>query len=423
MKKEKELFTKIIGYNDIKKNLERIIDCINNQEKYKRLGCNIPHGLLLYGNPGLGKSTFAEEFIKECPNRKSFIIRKIKSNGSFIDHINKIFNDAMNESPSIVLFDDLDKFAEDDNSDNKEEFVTVQSLIDEAKDKDVFVIATVNNRCVLPGSLLRSGRFDIQIKINTPSEKDSYKITEYYLKKKKIDKNINFKNIACILNGESCASIEKACNQAGVYAAYNNKEQIEWDELLRAALELRYDSNVEDLYKEDKYGLNTAYHEAGHTLIAELLEPKSVAFTTIANTDSSTRGITVYHENKYYLNDIDFMKNRVKCALAGKAATEIVFNKCDPGTNSDLHDVYHLVGKFIDNYCMNDFNSWIRSDFETSEMVKQSKDYEINNLVTIYYNEVKELLFNNRNKLDELANRLFKKKILFEDEIQSIINN
>ena len=422
MKKEKELFKKIIGYDEVKKTLERVIDCINNQDKYKKLGCNIPHGLLFYGEPGLGKSTLAEEFIRECPNRKSFIIRKIKSNGSFIDYINKVFKDAINESPSIVLLDDLDKFAEDDDNDNKEEYVAVQSLIDEARDKDVFVIATANNKGVLPISLLRSGRFDIQIKIDYPSEKDSYKIAEYYLKKKKVDKNINFKNIVCVFSGESCASIEKACNQAGIYAGYNNKEQIEWDELLRAALELRFDCSMEDLYKEDKYGLNTAYHEAGHTLIAELLEPKSIAFTTIANTDSSTRGVTVFHDNEYYWDDIDFMKKRVKAKLAGKAATEIVFNKCDTGANSDLHGVYNIVERFIDNYCMNSFNSWIRHSYEASEKVKESKDDEINTLINDYYNEVKELLFNNRKKLDELANKLYKKKILFEDEIQDIIH-
>ena len=188
--KKKELFNNIIGYDDIKNTLKKIIDVINNEEKYKKLGCDIPHGLMLYGEPGVGKTTFAYEIINSCPTRKCFVIRKNKADGSFINYINNIFKDAVKNSPSIILLDDLDKYSIDDDKDNKEEFVTIQSLMDDVKKKNVFVIATVNNRRVLPYSLLRSGRFDIQIEIEEPDEEDSYKIIEHYLKKKKVDMNI-----------------------------------------------------------------------------------------------------------------------------------------------------------------------------------------------------------------------------------------
>jgi len=178
---KKELFKNIVGYDNTKKTLERLIDVLNNQEKYKKLGSTIPHGLFLYGPPGLGKTTFSKEILKNV-NRKTYTIRKTKSDGSFIDYMTNIFNKAKENQPSIILLDDLDKFAEDDNTKNAEEFVTVQSLIDNIKNEDIFVIATANNRHILPDSLLRSGRFDIKIEIDYPTRKESFDILKHYLK-------------------------------------------------------------------------------------------------------------------------------------------------------------------------------------------------------------------------------------------------
>ena len=159
MEKKKELFKDIIGYNDEKKTLERIIDVLNNQDKYKKLGSSIPHGLFIYGPPGLGKTTFSKELLDNVENRKTYIIRKIKSDGEFMNYMGDIFKQAKENQPSIVLLDDLDKFAEDDNTDNCEEFVAVQSFIDDVRCDDVFVVATANDKNVLPKSLLRSGRY------------------------------------------------------------------------------------------------------------------------------------------------------------------------------------------------------------------------------------------------------------------------
>lgn len=419
---KKELFKDIIGYNNTKKTLERLIDVLNNKEKYQKIGSTIPHGLLLYGPPGLGKTTFSRE-IMDNVNRKKFIIKKTKSDGSFIDYMNSIFEQAKNNQPSIILLDDLDKFAEDDKTSNCEEYVTVQSLIDNIESEDIFVIATVNDRHVLPTSLLRSGRFDIKIEIKYPDEKESYEIIKHYLKKKKIDSDVNIKNISYIISRLSCADLEKACNQAGIYAAYKNKEKIGNDELLRAALELSYNTNLEDDSEDDEYLLNTAYHEAGHAIVGEHLEPGSVTFITVKKNSSETKGLTKYRNNDHYYEDIKCMENRVITLLAGKAATELVYNKCDTGANSDLSRAYNVVERFVDHYCMLDFNSWIRFSEEQSERVKESKDYNINRLMQKYYIQAKEILIQNRNILDNLANALKTKKIMFREEIQSTINN
>lgn len=416
-----DIFKNIIGYDEVKIALKRIIDILDNPDKYKRLGAQHPKGLLLYGPPGTGKSSIATELINNV-NRKSYIIRKSKSNGDFIKYLNRIFNEAKNNQPSIILLDDLDKFSEENNK-NSEEYVVIQSLIDNIRNEDVYVVATVNCINKLPDSLVRSGRFDTKIDIKLPNEKELYEIFNYYLKKKKLSKNINIRNISSILWGGSCADLEKVCNQASIYAGYKNKDNVEMEDLLRASIELRYDTNIENINKEDEYIINIAYHEAGHALVGELLQPGSVSFITVVQTESNTKGLTMYHENEHYFDDIKFMENRVKTLLAGKAATEIVFNTCDTGSNSDIQRAYDIVERFVDNYCTYGFDSWFRTPDETSEKVKQTKDDNINKLITTYYNEVKEILIKNRILLDKLAKVLEKKKILFEDELVSIISH
>ena len=419
-----KIFNKIIGYNEIKETLSRIIDVIKNPEKYEKLGATIPHGLLLHGEPGTGKTTFSNEIINYL-GRKTYTIRKTKSDGDFINHINKIFEEAISNQPSIVFLDDIDKYAEDDDCSNNEEFVTIQSLIDSIKDKDIFVIATANDINLLPKSLLRSGRFDNIIEIGNPTEEDTYEICKYYLGSKKIAYDVNFKNISSILTSATCADLEKICNHAALYAGYKNKEKIGMSELIDASLEFIYNTNKVNTKKDDKYSLNIAYHEAGHALVGELLQPNSVSFVTVENlnSESNKKGITIYHKENDYFDDINHKIIRVKSLLAGKAATEIVYNTCDVGSGSDLQRAFDIVEMFVGDYCQYGFDAWVQNHRELSEKVKTKKSDKIIELMNRYYQEVKELLIKNREKLDILAKELNKRKILFQNDIEDIFNN
>ena len=137
-------FDMIIGYNAVKKELKQIADTLRNREYYEKLGVSAPRGLLLHGEPGVGKSLMAAAII-EASGRKAFVCRKDQPNGDFVKHIKETFDKAMAEAPSIVLLDDMDKFANgDEDHPDAEEYVTVQSCIDEAKHKEVFVLATVH---------------------------------------------------------------------------------------------------------------------------------------------------------------------------------------------------------------------------------------------------------------------------------------
>lgn len=161
-------FERVIGYEPIKKVLERLLDMIRKKEKYDKLGTRLPRGMMLCGEPGVGKTLIASSFI-EASKLPVFVIRKDKPNGDFVNFIKQTFDEARNNTPSIVFLDDVDKFANEDNMHrDAEEYVTIQSCIDEVKNDDVFVLATANDESKLPNSLLRCGRFDKIINVKPP---------------------------------------------------------------------------------------------------------------------------------------------------------------------------------------------------------------------------------------------------------------
>ena len=172
---------KIIGYSNIKCELKQIADTLKNRDVYEKLGVYSPRGLLLYGEPGVGKSLMASAIIEES-GRTAFTCRKDKPNGDFVKHIKETFDKAAENAPSIVYLDDMDKFANgDERHPDAEEYVTVQSCIDEVKHKEVFVLATVNNINNLPKSLYRAGRFDRTIEVEAPRGKDAEKIIAHVM--------------------------------------------------------------------------------------------------------------------------------------------------------------------------------------------------------------------------------------------------
>ncbi len=174
-------FDKIIGYEAIKMELRRFCDVLRNPGRYEKLGVNMPSGILLSGEPGLGKTLMAKCFITESGCRV-FTLRKEKPNGDFVNEIQNTFEKARAEAPSIVFLDDMDKYANEDNLHrDAEEYVAVQSCIDESKDCRVFVLATVNDRYCLPDSLLRPGRFDKVIEVEAPKGQDAQSIIEHFL--------------------------------------------------------------------------------------------------------------------------------------------------------------------------------------------------------------------------------------------------
>ena len=413
-------FDKIIGYESIKFELKRICDVLKNYDKYEKLGVKQPGGILLHGDVGLGKTLMAKAFAKEtCWN--IYILRKGKPNGDFVKEISEIYETAKNNQPAIVILDDLDKYSNEDESHrNSDEFITVQSCIDEMKGLKVFTIATTNQKDAFPKSLLRAGRFDKVIKVEKPKGEDCKKIIEYYLSQKKYIANLDIAEIAKILDYSSCAELESVVNEAGIYAGSQNKEVIDTDDVIRACMRIIFKA-PETLSKDNQNNIEMiAYHEAGHAVINEILEPNSVNLLSVRKYEGDIGGITSSSQCENYFYKTKNMENRVISLLGGKAATEIVYGEVDVGSQSDMDRAFAIVRRFVEDYCMFGFNTYMYKYIDHSDNFFGVQENQISLEISRYYQEAKKILVENREFLDELAKALVEKQTLRAKDIKNI---
>ena len=412
-------FEPVIGYEAIKKEMVKICDIMRNSEFYSKLGVSVPNGLLLSGDPGLGKTLMANCFIK-ATGRKAFVCRKDKPDGDFVKHIKATFNEAVKNAPSIVFLDDMCKFANGDRHHrNSEEFVTVQSCIDEIKGKGVFVLATINDEDAIPESLLRAGRFDNRIEVRFPRGEDAEKIVDHYIKRKNFVSDVDVKTITRLLDGASCAELETVINHAGLIAGFARKDKIETDDIVKACLRIIHKAPEKEQAHSPEVLKAVAYHEAGHAVVAEVLEPGSVNFVSVRSHDGSTGGFTNYYQPEEYWVKKKYMENRVTVILGGKAATEICFGETDVGANNDLHRAFDIVERFVDDYCSNSFDRWVQGMTHSSSVLER-RDMQLAIEMENFYKKAKKILIDNREFLDKLATALIEKDILTSVEIEKI---
>ena len=230
-------FDKIIGYDAVKNELIRMADVLAHSEVYSALGVSVPRGLLLHGDPGVGKTLMVNSLI-EASGLPSFTCRRNIPDGDFVLRINEVFDEASKKAPAIVFLDDLDKFAKSEvDSFNQEEFVAVQAAIDNLNGKQVFVVATANDIDFLPPSLVRPGRFDKTLRIHNPSGQEAVEIIQHYLSGKPLEDDIDVSYIAKLLQNQSCAVLETAVNAAGVLAGFDRANRISMHHFVLGCLE------------------------------------------------------------------------------------------------------------------------------------------------------------------------------------------
>lgn len=409
---------KVIGYEGIKTELYRFIDMINNPTKYHELGVSAPKGILLDGEPGIGKTLMAMSFIKDS-GLKSYVIRKDRPNGEFIDYIRETFNKAAKETPSIILLDDLDKFANEDKTRiDAEEYVAVQACIDNVKEIDVFVIATCNDCSKLPRSLVRNGRFDKRYYMKLPKLEDAKKIIEFYLKDKKVVDDIDVEEIARILDGHSCADLETVINEAGIYAGFENRTRINQDDIKRAIISKIFNGYV----SEDRDPISDrriAVHEAGHAVISELFYPGQVAFISIEARAHGIKGVVRMHEDEHFNEDFNNVEIDIMTLLAGKAATELILNEIDMGAVGDLSSAGEKMSILLDCSAAYDFYSQRNSE-ESSKKTADHLDTVKGAELSRCYLKTKQLLGKNRAFLEALIEVILEKGTITYKDIALI---
>lgn len=412
-------FDKIIGYEAIKKELMQICDMIKNPGAYKKLGAKLPQGVLLHGEPGLGKTLIATAFIESCGLR-AYTLRKNRGSADFIANITNTFKEAKENAPCIVFLDDMDKFANEDYSRrDTEEYVAIQAGIDDVKDCEVFVIATANDIDKMPGSLLRSGRFDRRILVEAPNDKDAEGIIEYYLRDKVISADVNMEDLSKMISYSSCAELETMLNEAAISAACARKEKIEMCDLTNAVLRLQYESPDDFSVCSDETMLKSALHEAGHIVVCETLEKGSVGLASIRTTDATElRGFI--HRCK----SLPGGEAYVMVGLAGKAAVELYYSDtCTYGCSDDIRKSFSILRKEMTeeaslgfgmvNFTHRRFDDTSDEYLFQSEVVTQAQ-------LEYYMVKTRKLLLENRAFLENLRDALLAKETLLYSDIQVI---
>lgn len=414
-------FDKVIGYEKEKDELFQLCDMARNPEKYARLGVQLPHGVLLHGVPGVGKTLMATALVEEMA-RKTFVLRKDKSIQDFVDEIGKTFARAKKEAPSVILLDDLDKFASDSDSRNPEELIAVQSGIDAVRSDDVFVVATANELRELPHSLRRPGRFDRILEICPPNRREAAAIVRHYLQGKKVAQDVSAESVARLMDGNSCASLESVLNEAGIYAGYEGKAEIGMEDVVRAVLRVIFeaDESVNEMSVSEKE--EVAFHEAGHAVAALSFDPEGVGLISVRPSKSDARGVVQLLQSENYFGSFEKMRERVISLLAGRAAVELKFGRIDVGAGTDLERAARTLQRFAADYGACGFSLLHADEHWAVESEKHADEIvaERNSMLFRYYEEAKRVLRANWAHVEKIADALVGRNTLIYEEIAAL---
>lgn len=411
-------FDKVIGYKSIKRELLQICDMIRNRTIYEKMGARLPHGLLLYGDPGLGKSLLANCFMEEC-GLNTVTVRRDKGGDAFINSIAQAFAKAKEEAPSVLLLDDMDKFANEDSSRcDAPEYVAVQAGIDDVKETAVFVIATANEIRKLPDSLCRSGRFDRKIRIQPPTAADAEAIIAHYLSGKRVSDDINMKDLTKMMSYHSCAELETILNEAAIRAAFARKDSIGMEDMVGTVLKQQYGASEDVHHNSEEAVKKTALHEAGHLVACEILSPGSVGFASLLPSRENRCGGFV-HTCTTVPDSCEAI-----IALAGKAAVEMQYpGQLAEGCGRDIKRAVNSIREAAANVGTMGFSLL---DVESDHSVSMSESLNARSEAAVQaelercYNKAKSILSRNELFLEKITEAFLEKETLLYSDIQRI---
>lgn len=439
-RKDKVLFSDVAGCEEEKQDLREIVDYLRDPSKYRKLGAKIPHGVLLVGPPGTGKTLLAKAVAGEAGvpflsiSASDFVEMYV---GVGASRVRDLFETAKRAPASIIFIDEIDAVGRHRGAglggghDEREQ--TLNQLLVEmdgfSSHDGVIVMAATNRPDILDPALLRPGRFDRQVTVGYPDIKGREEILRVHARNKPFEQSVDFSRIAQTTVGFTGADLANLLNEAALLAARKNKSLIGEPDIEEALIKVTVGTQKKSRKIKESEKRNTAYHEAGHAVLAHLLPTQDPVREISIIPSGRALGYTLNPpvEDKYSEYKQQLIEE-ITMLLGGRAAEEIVFGDVSGGASNDIMRATQVARKMVTVYGMSELGTirfggehssdevFLGRDFNSSKDYSEETaaliDEQIKKIVDGAYAEAKRILSENRSKLDFIVEFLLKYEVM-----------
>ncbi|MBD5585654.1 MAG: ATP-dependent zinc metalloprotease FtsH [Clostridia bacterium] len=441
-------FTDVAGAEEEKVELAEVVEFLRQPKKFSDLGARIPKGVLLVGPPGTGKTLFAKAVAGEAGvpffsvSGSDFVEMYV---GVGASRVRDLFDMAKKNQPCIIFIDEIDAVGRHRGAGlgggNDEREQTLNQILVQMdgfeSNEGVIVMAATNRADILDPALMRPGRFDRQIYVNLPDVKGREQILKVHARNKPLAPDVNFKTIARITAGFSGADIANLLNEAAILAARANKKFIGNTELYEGVNKVLMGPQKKSRVVTESDKRITAYHEAGHAIIAKLCPNCDPVQEVSIIPRGNAAGYTMTRPDN---DDAHMTKNKITdficMALGGRVAEELVIKDITTGASNDLERVTEMAKRMVTEWGMseklglvtygsNSQTVFLGKDMEThnaySDDTAKAIDEEMHTIIETAHTRATKLLTDNRSVLDNMARVLIERETIYTEEVDMLM--
>ncbi|MEK7130694.1 MAG: ATP-dependent zinc metalloprotease FtsH, partial [Patescibacteria group bacterium] len=445
--KDRVAFKDVAGAKEAKEELQEIVEFLKNPKKFTSLGAKIPKGVLLMGAPGTGKTLLARAVAGEADvpffhiSGSEFVEMFV---GVGASRVRDLFRKAKKVAPCIIFIDEIDAVGRQRGAglggshDEREQ--TLNQILVEMDGFEVginvIVMAATNRPDVLDPALLRPGRFDRRVIIDEPDIADREAILKVHAKNKPLSEEVDLRKVAERTPGFSGADLANLLNEAAILTARRNKKKIGFEECVESIEKVMLGPERRSHVISDKEKKITAYHEAGHALVAHELPNTDPVhkISIIARGRAGGYTLKLPIEDKHYHSKTELVEN-LAVMLAGQVVEKEVFGDITTGASNDLMQATKLARKLVTQYGMSDvvgprtfgekeemifLGREIREHRDYSEKAAEAIDQEVSKFLKKAYNTAKDIVKDKYSILEEIVKKLMEKETLEREEFEAI---
>jgi cell division protease FtsH len=440
-------FVDVAGCDEAKEEVQELVDFLRDPSKFQKLGGRIPKGVLMVGNPGTGKTLLAKAIAGEA-KVPFFSI----SGSDFVEmfvgvgaaRVRDMFENAKKHAPCIIFIDEIDAVGRHRGAGlgggNDEREQTLNQLLVEMDGFEghsgIIVIAATNRPDILDPALLRPGRFDRQVVVPLPDIRGREEILKVHMRKVPIAGDVKADVIARGTPGFSGADLANLVNEAALFAARRNKRLVDMDDFEMAKDKIMMGAERRSMVMTEDEKMNTAYHESGHAVVAKLVPKSDPVHKVTIIPRGRALGLTMQlPEQDRYAYDRQYLMSRIAVLFGGRIAEELFMNQMTTGASNDFERATSMARDMVTRYGMSDLGVMVYGENEgevflgrsvtqhknVSEATMQKVDSEIRRIIDQQYALARQLLEDNRDKVEAMTRALLDWETIDAEQIDDIM--